>query len=239
MKEQAARDLDWRLRQATGIAKAPYVAAFVKMLLESGETVVLFGWHREVYEIWKDALKDYRPVFFTGTENPAQKEASKEAFLSGETKLLIMSLRAGSGIDGLQEACRTVVFGELDWSPGIHEQAIGRLHRDGQTDTVTAYYLLADDGSDPVVADVLGVKRLQIEGLRDPDGPLVRQLTTDLDRVKKLAASFLQQFAGRGGGKKKRAVADLTEKCLICTMKTTLTETANRRTGHESLDDDV
>lgn len=210
-KGQAARDLDWRLRQATGIAKAPYVAAFVKMLLESDETVVLFGWHREVYEIWKDALKDYKPVFFTGTETPSQKEASKEAFLSGKTKLLIMSLRAGSGIDGLQQVCRTVVFGELDWSPGVHEQAIGRLHRDGQTDTVTAYYLQADEGSDPVIADVLGVKRQQIEGFRDPDGPLVRQLATDLDRVKKLAESFLQQFAGRAGEEKKPAIAALTE----------------------------
>jgi hypothetical protein len=104
-----------------------------------------------------------------------------------------------------------VVFGELDWSPGVHEQAIGRLHRDGQTDTVTAYYLQADEGSDPVIADVLGVKRQQIEGFRDPDGPLVRQLATDLDRVKKLAESFLQQFAGRAGEEKKPAIAALTE----------------------------
>lgn len=210
-KGRAARDLDWRLRQATGIAKAPYVAAFVKMLLENDERVVLFGWHREVYEIWKDALKDYKPAFFTGTETPQQKEASKEAFLSGKTKLLIMSLRAGSGIDGLQQVCRVVVFGELDWSPAIHEQGIGRLHRDGQTDTVIAYYPVADEGSDPVIADVLGVKRQQIEGFRDPDGPVVRQLDTDMDRVKKLAENFLAQFAGRGGGEKKRALPALTE----------------------------
>jgi SNF2 family DNA or RNA helicase len=210
-KGRAARDLDWRLRQATGIAKAPYVAAFVKMLLESDETVVLFGWHREVYEIWKNALKDYKPAFFTGTETPAKKEESKEAFLSGRTKLLIMSLRAGSGIDGLQDVSRTVVYGELDWSPAVHEQGIGRLHRDGQSDTVTAYYLLAAEGSDPVIADVLGLKRQQSEGFRDPDGPIVRQLATDMDRVKKLAENFLEQFAGRDGGEKKRALPALTE----------------------------
>ena len=203
LKGQAARDLDWRLRQATGIAKAPYVAAFVKMLLESDEPVVLFGWHREVYEIWKDALKAYKPAFFTGSETPQQKELSKQAFLSGNTKLLIMSLRSGSGIDGLQEVCRTAVFGELDWSPASHEQGIGRLHRDGQDDSVTAYYLTSDEGSDPVIADVLGIKRQQIEGFRDPDGPIVRQLATDMDRVKKLARSFLEQYVGKGQGSKK------------------------------------
>jgi hypothetical protein len=43
-------DFDWKMRQATGIAKAPYVAEFVKLLLESEQKVVLFGWHRDVYD---------------------------------------------------------------------------------------------------------------------------------------------------------------------------------------------
>jgi hypothetical protein len=46
------------LRQATGIAKAPFVADFVRLLVESGEKVLLYGWHREVYSIWRDKLKD-------------------------------------------------------------------------------------------------------------------------------------------------------------------------------------
>lgn len=121
---QAARDLDWKLRQATGISKAPYVAEFVKMLLESEDKIVLYGWHREVYTLWAERLKEYKPVFFTGTESPVQKERSRLEFCAGDAKILIMSLRAGAGLDGLQEHSRTVVFGELDWSPGVHDQCL-------------------------------------------------------------------------------------------------------------------
>lgn len=70
----------------------------------------------------------------------------------------------GNGIDGLQHACRTVVFGELEWPPGVIDQNIGRVQRDGQTDPVTAYILVSESGSDPVMTEVLGVKREQLEG---------------------------------------------------------------------------
>jgi len=192
-KLQASEELTNKLRQATGVAKAPFVASFVRMIVESGERVVLYGWHRQVYEIWQRALADLNPALYTGTESANQKDESRRRFIAGEAKILIMSLRSGAGLDGLQGHCRNVVFGELDWSPGVHEQAIGRVHRDGQTDPVVAYFLVAETGSDPIVSDVLGVKREQIEGVKNPDAELMEKLEIDVDRVKRLAASFLAQ----------------------------------------------
>lgn len=196
----AAEEFSNRLRQATGIAKAKAVAAFVKMLVESGESVLLFGWHRVVYKLWAEELKDLNPVFFTGTETPLQKQTAKDEFLAGRSKVLVMSLRAGAGIDGLQKVCRTVVYGELDWSPGVHHQATGRIHRDGQADPVVAYYLIAEEGSDPVVSDTLGMKRAQSDAMLDPKAPLVSMGQADPDRIKKLAAAFLEQR--RVGGRR-------------------------------------
>jgi SNF2 family DNA or RNA helicase len=164
-KMQASEELSGLVRQATGIAKAPYVAAFVRMLVESGEQVVLYAWHRAVYDLLMDSLHDLNPVLYTGSESANQKDESKRKFTTGESKILIMSLRAGAGLDGLQFCCKTVVFGELDWSPGVHEQDIGRIHRDGQGNPVFAYFLLADEGSDPIVADVLGLKKAQADGV--------------------------------------------------------------------------
>ena len=191
VRGQAARDLDWRLRQATGIAKAPHVAEFVKLLVESGENVVLYGWHREFYSIVKDRLAGCAPVFYTGSESTTAKEESKRAFIEGDAQVLVMSLRAGAGLDGLQGHCRTVVFGELDWSPGVHDQAIGRVHRDGQGEPVVAYYLVSDSGSDPVLMDALGIKREQADGVRDPDAKLVQ--TVKVDAARTLAESYLRQ----------------------------------------------
>jgi len=194
-KFRASEELSYLLRQATGVAKAGHVAAFVRLLVESGESVVLYGWHHEVYAIWREALADLKPAFFTGKESQKQKWDARQAFLDGEAKVLVMSFRAGGPLDALQATCRTVVLGELDWSPGVHEQDIGRVHRDGQGDPVVAYFLIAEAGSDPVIADVLGLKRQQSEGVRDPHADLVEELQVDPAHMKRLAAAYLKQEA--------------------------------------------
>lgn len=191
-KMQAAGEFDALVRMATGVAKAPYVAEFVRMLVESGEKVLLFGWHREVYRIFEKKLRDLGVVFYTGTESQRQKQDAKLRFVEGNAQVLVMSLRSGAGVDGLQHVCRTVVFGELDWSPGVHEQCIGRVDRDGQTDPVMAYYLNSADGSDPIVIDVLGVKHQQSEGVRNPGGPLAERMDIGENALKRVAAEFLR-----------------------------------------------
>lgn len=190
-KMQAAGEFDALMRQATGIAKAPYVAEFVKLLLDSGEPIVLFGWHRAVYNIWMEALAEHKPVLYTGSESANQKAEAVASFLSGEARVLIMSLRSGAGVDGLQGYCNTVVFGELDWSPGVHEQCIGRVHRDGQDAPCAAYFLVSDSGADPIMAEVLGVKREQIEAVRNPDSAMAERIDTGENNIRRLAREFL------------------------------------------------
>jgi SNF2 domain-containing protein len=213
----ASGEIDMQMRRATGVAKAPYVAAFIDMLLESEDKVVLFGWHRDVYEVWLERLADHRPVMFTGSESPAQKELARARFMGGEeldravdglrrrgwsgsyqqfadataeSRVLIMSLRSGSGLDGLQDICKVGVFGELDWSPGIHDQCEGRYHRDGQSEPTVSYFLVSDVGSDPVVADVLNLKEQGSRPIVDPERPLFESADVS-DRMRKLAESVL------------------------------------------------
>jgi SNF2 family DNA or RNA helicase len=190
---KASREFDQRMRQSTGIAKAPFIAEFIRMLVENGERPVLFCWHRAVYDLLMERLKGLHPVLYTGSESPAQKEESRKAFIEGRAQVLIMSLRSGAGLDGLQDHAHTVVFGELDWSPSVLEQCVGRLHRDGQGEAVVVYYLLAEEGSDPVISDVLGLKRQQLEPVRNPDAELVEKLQTDDDHIKRLAESYLKR----------------------------------------------
>lgn len=187
---QAAREFDMMLRLATGIAKAPHVAAFVNMLIEAGTPVLLGGWHRAVYDIWLEKLAHHNPVLFTGTESPTQKEATKVAFVEGKSNLMIMSLRSGAGLDGLQHRCNTAVFGELDWSPQVHAQFCGRLRRPGQTRQVDAYYVTTDGGSDPAVMGVLGLKASQSQGLVDPLAA-PKQQHSDASRIRQLAELYL------------------------------------------------
>lgn len=195
-KLNASERLSNVLRQATGIAKAVFVADFVKLLLESEPSVVLYGYHREVYSIWESMFKDIKPAWFTGTEDPKEKDRQLKRFLNRETPLMIMSLRAGAGTDGMQAVCRTVVVGELDWAPPIHEQAVSRIDRDGQREPVTAYFLVSEQGSDPIIAEVNGLKLMQQQQIRDPQdttGIAPAVTTTNPNHIRMLALDVLRR----------------------------------------------
>lgn len=188
----AARELDALVRHTTGVAKARFVAAYVRVLLDGGVPVLLTGWHRDVYDIWLHDLADFRPIMYTGSETTSQKNRAKAAFIAGESDLFILSLRSGAGLDGLQKRCATVVFGELDWSPQVHRQVIGRLRRPGQTKQVDAIYLHSTFGSDPLMIETLGVKASQARGIVDPLAA-AETIFSDDSRIKALAKSFLDR----------------------------------------------
>lgn len=189
---QAARELDIMVRQATGVSKARAVAQFVRMLVEAGESVILAGWHRAVYDIWLEEMADLFPAMITGSESASKKELEKQRFMDGEAKVLILSLRSGAGIDELQHKCSVVVFGELDWSPGIHQQIIWRVDREGQTKPVSAFFLVSEEGSDPPMMDVLGIKASEAHQIVDPDIGIQR-VDVDSTNVKRLVERYLNK----------------------------------------------
>lgn len=129
---QAARDIDRLSRYAAGVAKAPYVAAFVAGLIEAGERPLLFGWHHDAHDIYQKALEAYQPAVLTGRETENQKDAALQRFMEGQTPLAILSLRTAAGLDGLQYRATCVVMGELDWSPAVHSQCL-----DAKTEILT------------------------------------------------------------------------------------------------------
>ena len=175
-------------RQATGVAKAPFVAAFVRALLDGGEKVLLMAHHHAVMDIYRKELKTYHPGFITGRETDAQKDAASAAFMGGKTDLLCISLRSASGLNLQRATC--VVFGELDWSPAVHSQAEDRAHRIGQKDSLLCYYLVSPRGSDRDMQDALGLKVSQFVSLMgdaQPDGDeaFLRQ-SEARDRIRRL-----------------------------------------------------
>ncbi|MBQ8312676.1 MAG: DEAD/DEAH box helicase [Clostridia bacterium] len=165
-----------RARQATGVAKAPYVCQFVRALLEGGEQVLLFAHHHEVMDIYKKELHAFSPGFITGRETSAMKDKAVERFMTGKTDVLCISLRAASGLNLQRATC--VVFGELDWSPAVHSQAEDRAHRIGQEDSLLCYYLVAPQGSDASMQEALGLKVSQFVGLMG-DTPVSAQQAAD------------------------------------------------------------
>lgn len=164
-KGRLSRDIVNETRQAIGIAKAPYVAEFVKMLLNAGEKVILGAYHHAVHDIYMKELREFNPVKITGRETSEEKANAEESFMSDKTNIVLLSLRAASGLN-LQKATCTVA-GELDWSPAVLSQFEDRAHRIGQelTDSLLCYYLVAEEGTDETMQEFLGLKVSQFVGI--------------------------------------------------------------------------
>lgn len=192
---RAARELDIMVRQATGVSKAKAVAQFVQLMVEAGEPVIVAAWHREVWAILQRELDaaGINSVMYTGSESTSQKNDAIDRFLDGRADVFFLSLRSGAGIDGLQSRCSVVIFAELDWSPGIHQQVIWRIDREGQQKPVTAFFLVSDDGSDPPVMDRLGIKSSEAQQIVDPH--LGLQTTEgDSSNLKRLVQFYLRKI---------------------------------------------
>ena len=179
-------------RQATGVAKAPFVAAFVRALEDSGEKVLLFAHHHAVMDIYRKELAAYHPVFITGRESTGQKEEAVARFMEGRTNLCVISLRAASGLNLQRASC--VVFGELDWSPAVHSQAEDRAHRMGQKDSILCYYLVAPQGSDRDMQDALGLKVSQFVALMGDQTPKLSSVQDAQKAAKAHIESMLKQY---------------------------------------------
>jgi hypothetical protein len=178
--------------------------ARVEEWVESGEKVVLYGHHRDVFAIWMKQLSQYHPVMYTGSETLAQKQqamisfagappgSNSDLYVGGPSQVFIIANRAGAGLDGLQFVARVAIIGEFDWSAGILEQNIGRLDREGQKGTVLPYLMMSDTISDHKLAEVNGVKRQQITGVRDLKAAFVEKLQTDPGHIRSMAKLYLE-----------------------------------------------
>ena len=120
------------LRQETALAKLPQCIQYIKDVLGVVDKVVVFAYHRSVINALDVTLKKFNPVKYYGGLNIRQKENAKSVFIKdSKCKVFIGQLdAAGTGVDGLQEACAYMIFVEIDWTP--FRQCIHRLVRKGQ-----------------------------------------------------------------------------------------------------------
>jgi SWI/SNF-related matrix-associated actin-dependent regulator 1 of chromatin subfamily A len=126
-------------RKLMGLALAPQVVQYVKMLHAGGDDkIVVFAWHIEVMDILQKGLDSLGVVRVDGRTSEAQKAKAIVAFQTDPTIGVILGnvLSLGTGTDGLQHVSRRAVLAEPEWVSGNNEQCFKRLHRSGQTGQV-------------------------------------------------------------------------------------------------------
>ena len=143
-----------RIRKEIALKKVPYVIEFVKEMLDSNEDpqskIVIFGHHKEVLQKIYAEMKKYNPVIITGEVSDGERQRAIMMFKEkNTTRVFVGSMgAAGTGVDGLQQNCNTIVFAELDWTPALVDQAESRLQRIGQKNTVWVYHIVANESID-------------------------------------------------------------------------------------------
>ena len=162
-----------RIRKELAIKKAPYVVDFVKEILDNNEDpqgkIVVFGHHTEVLEKIYADLKKYKPVIVTGKIKDTDRQMAISSFSEkNDTRVFIGSMgAAGTGVDGLQNNCNTVVFAELDWTPSLVDQAESRLQRIGQKNSVWVYHIVANDSIDSRIVKLMMEKEAVAKEILD------------------------------------------------------------------------
>lgn len=148
-----------KLRRLLGSAKVPHIADFVEDLLDTVDKVVVFAHHRDVIRALYERFEHtaYRPVVYVGGMTDDNKDHVKKLFMTDPNHRIFIgqSTAAGTGVDGLQRACSTMVLAEPSWVPGETDQWLRRLARTGQKEAlVKAYMIYAKGSMDAVMTQV-------------------------------------------------------------------------------------
>lgn len=144
-----------KVRKESAMEKLPAVLAYVKDALEGGEKLIVFCHHRELAKTMAEELAAHKPAVITGETPSEKRQAEVERFQTDPTcRVFVGNIRA-AGVGITLTAASHVIFAELDWVPGMIEQAEDRAHRIGQKDHVLIQHLVLEGSIDAMLAKAI------------------------------------------------------------------------------------
>jgi SNF2 family DNA or RNA helicase len=161
-----------RVTRAGGVENSAKLQALLEMvteMLEEGRRILIFSQFVGMIRLIEAELKALNIGYSLLTGETQDRATPVRKFQAGETKLFLISLKAGG--TGLNlTAADTVIHYDPWWNPAAESQATDRAHRIGQTKPIFVYRFLT-----------VGTVEARIQGMQE--------------RKKKLADSILQEQA--------------------------------------------
>ncbi len=151
-----------RLRQLTGgmfTDDNPKLERIMDMLAEeiipNGYKAIIFSQWEQIASLYKEALKDYNPIYIVGKVSPEDRQKEVERFQNDPScKLAIGTIGAmGTGLT-LNKASYVFFIDKL-WNSGENAQAEDRAHRIGTAGTVNVISMVAVNSVDEGVEEYL------------------------------------------------------------------------------------
>ncbi len=155
-----------QLKQLAAHGKIEAAIRWINDYLDATDgKLVVFCYHRAIFQ---KLAEKYAPIAAKGGKDGRKRKAEIQRFQTDEKcRLFIASLKADKEAITLTKA-NAVLFIEMGWTPGEHDQAEDRINRIGQeAESITAYYLLARNSIDMHIWDLIKKKRQIIAQILD------------------------------------------------------------------------
>ena len=156
------------LKEINISGKLSGIKSWIKDFIESTEDkLLIFGCSSKTLNILSDTFKS--PIV-DGSVSSKEKFNIVQDFIKSDCQLLFGNIQSlGTGVDGLQEVCSHILFIDLPDVPTLIEQAVARLHRSGQKESVNVYYAMSKGGICDIMWEVLAEKYEVTEALNKGD----------------------------------------------------------------------
>lgn len=159
-QQQITTNVEKFLKGKTRNPKFDWVADWLED--NEDEKIVVFSKFAETVKALVENLqkRKIKCATYIGEMKGDEREHAKQMFIANhDVRVIAGTIGAmGTGVDGLQKVCNNVVFMDLDWSPGLNEQAWKRVERSGQQGVTNVWILHADKTIDRYVDKVQGKK---------------------------------------------------------------------------------
>lgn len=131
-----------KCKQIACKGKMKQAIKWIEDFLETEQKLVIYTTHTKTLDILENHFEEINVRLDGSTPTQKRQQIVKEFQTNDKIKLFIGNIKA-AGIGITLTASSNTCFLELGWSPAEHIQAENRVHRIGQKDSVTAWYLIA------------------------------------------------------------------------------------------------
>ena len=156
------------LKKISARGKILEVVEHIQEVVDAGEKIVVFAWHKEIVHALQQALPN--AVTIVGDNSMDERQHAVDSFQNDPSvQVIICNIKSG-GVGITLTSSSRVAFIELPWHPADCEQCEDRCHRIGQKDSVQCTYFLGHNTIDEYIYGIIEKKRAivnQVTGAED------------------------------------------------------------------------
>lgn len=169
--------------------KLKFIEQFLKDWIESDEEnkIIVFGTLKEPLKQLYQKFKDESELV-VGECSTEEKMNKVERWKKEKQILFANTATLSTGVDGLQKVCSNMIFVEYPVGPTDLEQAISRLERMGQKNSINVYFLLSDETIDTRIGEIFKEKSKVINAVNKGTS------IVEIDKIQSIDMEILKSY---------------------------------------------